>query len=167
MSILKCILCLAVICIVGFIAGRPLSLIRFNTQAFPFRLYEFEQSGKLYEKLSIKKWQNKLPDMSRLFAKLMPKKELTECTEEKLIIMINETCVAELTHIVLALSGFWCIIVCGDIFSVICSVLYFVGNIRFVMIQRYNRPRLERLLRKKDKGEKSSYANADTELQHR
>lgn len=152
MLILKCVLCLAAISIVGFIAGRLLSVIRFNAEIFPFRLYEFENSGKLYEKLSIKRWQNKLPDMSRIFIKFMPEKRLSECTDGKLAVMINETCVAELTHIILALLGFLCIVICNNIVAVICSALYFIGNIPFIMIQRYNRPRLVRLRQKTIQG---------------
>lgn len=167
MSILKCIFCLAVISLAGFAAGRVLSKVQFNTEIFPFRVCKIEKSGKLYEKLSIKKWQNKLPDMSRIFMRIMPEKRLTECTYVKLTVMINETCIAELTHIVLAFSGFLCIVICSGTFSVICSVMYFIGNIPFIMIQRYNRPRLVRLRKKIIQGGRNDYANTDTQLQYR
>ena len=152
MLILKCILFLASISIIGFISGRMLASFRFNASAFPFRLFEFERSGKLYDNLHIKKWQNRLPDMSRIFVRLMPAKYLSECTDSKLSAMINETCIAELTHIILALAGFLCIVICRGAFSVICSVLYFIGNIPFIIIQRYNRPRLIRLQQKAMQG---------------
>ena len=59
--------------------------------------------------------------------------------------MIRETCIAELIHlllIVLAPGGllFW-----RTPLAVVLTGLYMLGNVPFVLIQRYNRPRLIRL----------------------
>ena len=43
--------------------------------------------------------------MSRIFVKIMPEKKLTKENYENLPRMIEETCVAEWTHILLSIAG--------------------------------------------------------------
>lgn len=143
---LKCILYLAAIGAASFLVGRLLPKSWLHEDRFPFSTFDFEQQGKLYEKLKIKFWQNKLPDMSRLFTRLMPAKKMNAETLREMPLMIKETCVAELIHLLLPLAGLYCLRLWPGTGGVIVTVLYFLGNLPFVLIQRYNRPRLRRLL---------------------
>ena len=100
----------------------------------------------------MKQWQAKVPDMSRLFKKLMPAKALTQKTAQDLPIMIQETCVAELTHGLLCFAGLALLKIWRGPGGVILTVIYIVfGNLPFLLIQRYNRPRLQRLLEKQSR----------------
>ena len=59
--------------------------------------------------------------------------------------MIEETCMAEATHIVMSFVGLGCIRICpgfGGILLTLIDILLF--NLPFILIQRYNRPRLIR-----------------------
>lgn len=56
--------------------------------------------------------------------------------------MINETCIAEATHVIVAILGFGCIFVWNGIGGWIVSVLFLITNIPFIIMQRFNRPRL-------------------------
>ena len=86
------------------------------------------------------------PHMSRLFKKLMPEKKLTQKTAQDLPLMIQETCVAELTHGLLCFAGLALLKIWRGPGGVILTVIYIVfGNLPFLLIQRYNRPRLVRL----------------------
>ena len=61
--------------------------------------------------------------------------------------MLLETCVAELTHAMLIVSGaalLWLWPGVGGI--AVYAVYVLLGNVPFIMIQRYNRPRFARLL---------------------
>ena len=100
---LKCILYLAAIGAASFVIGRLLPKSWLHEDRFPFRPFAFERQGRLYEKLRIKSWQNKLPDMSRLFKHLMPAKKMNDDTLRDLPLMIKETCVAECIHLLLPL----------------------------------------------------------------
>ena len=85
--------------------------------------------------------------MSRLFKKLMPAKALTQKTAQDLPLMIQETCVAELTHGLLCIAGLFLLKIWPGTGGVFLTVIYIVfGNLPFLLIQRYNRPRLQKLL---------------------
>ncbi len=147
-QILKWFAYLAAISFSSFLAGRILPYRWFCADRFPYRSMEFEQGGKLYVKLGVPKWQKKLPDMSRLFSFLMPAKNMIDHTPEGIGTMIAETCIAELVHVMLALLGFGALIFWHSAAAVLLTVLYCAGNLPFVLIQRYNRPRLVRLKNK-------------------
>ncbi len=145
MSFLNCFIYLVLIGIVGFWIGRIIPASRICVDRFPYKAFAFEKDGKIYEKLKIRKWQNKLPDMSRYFPKLMPAKRMDINSEERLPTMIRETCVAELIHILLGIFALNCLLIWKGSGGIIVTVLYELGNLPYVLIQRYNRPRLLRL----------------------
>ena len=145
LRVLKCILYLAAIGVASFVIGRLLPKSWLHEDCFPFRPFAFERQGKLYEKLKIKSWQNKLPDMSRLFKHLMPAKKMNDDTLRDLPLMIKETCVSECIHLLLPLAGLYCLRLWPGAGGIVVTLLYFLGNLPFVLIQRYNRPRLQRL----------------------
>ena len=111
---------------------------------FPFRVRPWEQ--KLYQALRVKQWQNTLPDMSRILPKLMPPKKMTADYGSRLPRMLQETCVAEFIHVLLSILGFGAVFIVGGAWGWIISIVYFLaGNLPYIIIQRYNRPRLLRL----------------------
>ena len=65
MKFLHCALYLAVTGIIAFLVGRIVPKSWFQEDRFPYRSYPVEQ--KLYRALRVKKWQSKVPDMSRIF----------------------------------------------------------------------------------------------------
>ena len=94
----------------------------------------------------------KLPDMSRIFPKLMPAKRLTPQTMTDLPRMIEETCVAELIHALLSVSGLGFLWLWPGGWGIALTVVYILlGNVSFIIIQRYNRPRLVKLLEMQQK----------------
>lgn len=143
----NCFVYLAICGSVGFIVGRliPRSWINWNEP--PWSSFSWECSGRIYDAFHIKRWQNKVPDMSKITKGIMPQKKMHSRKSEDIEIMILETCIAELIHLLLMLMGFGCIGIWDGPGGVIVSIAYFIGNIPYIMIQRYNRPRLIRLLR--------------------
>jgi len=144
-----CACYLAVTGILSFVAGRILPKAWFDPECFPYRSFAFEKDGKIYDKLKIRQWQNKVPDMSRIFRRIMPAKNLSGDYAERLPLMLQETCIAELIHSLLCFSGLFCIALwpgTGGRVIALINIVFF--NLPFVLIQRYNRPRLMKLYRR-------------------
>ena len=149
-NFLLCLIYAATLGLVSFLLGRELPKSWLHPDQFPFRTYVWEET--LWKALQIRKWQAKVPDMSKVFPKLMPAKALTQKTAQNLPLMIQETCVAELTHGLLCLAGLFLLKLCPGVGGILLTVIYIVfGNLPFLLIQRYNRPRLQRLLEKQSR----------------
>ena len=164
MKLWSCILYLSITGAIAFFVGRILPKEWFRPELFPYRSYKFERGGRIYDKLNIRKWQSKVPDMSRILPKIMPPKNLSGNFKERLPLMLQETCVAEMIHSVLCLASLCCLELYPGIGGVIIVILYVVFfNLPYIIIQRYNRPRLLKLTqriqgegKKQEKGETSS-----------
>ena len=64
---------------------------------------------------------------------------------EEVRYLLDETCIAELIHGLLCVAGLHCMDYWPGAGGMIFAVLYLVGNLLFVCIQRHNRPRLVRV----------------------
>lgn len=145
---IKCMMYLAATGLLLFFLGRLIPPDKLEWHRFPYKLYPAEKEGAVYKKIGIHHWQNKVPDMSKVFPKLMPPKKMVATDKDSLIRMIQETCTAELTHIVLCLIGLYCIKLWPGAGGIVLAMLNTLGNMVFILIQRYNRPRLVRLYKR-------------------
>lgn len=148
------ILYLLGIAILAFLLGRLYPKAWINENCFPFKSFSFEKNGNVYQKLKIMKWKTKLPDMSMILAKIMPgfmpKKRIESA--DKVPVLIKETCVAEGTHFWVSVFGFGCVFIWRGIGGWILSFLFLLINIPFIIMQRFNRPRLiaaEKMLKRR------------------
>lgn len=148
MNLLHCVLYLALIGALGFLVGRMIPPDWVDPERGLWCCFSFEQQGRIYEKLEIRRWQKKVPDMSRLLPRVMPPKRLAGRDLQCLPEMVRETCVAELIHWLLCLGGLYCLRLWRGVGGAVIAVLNICGNLPFILIQRYNRPRLKRLLRR-------------------
>lgn len=150
---LRCALFMAALGVVAFVTGRLLPKERFRSDAFPFKAHAREK--KLYELLRVKDWQAKVPDMSKIFKSIMPEKRINAETLADLPRMLQETCVAESVHAVECVLGLVCLWLWPGVGGVITAAVYILlGNLPFIIIQRYNRPRLQRLLERRERRER-------------
>lgn len=143
MKTLKCSIYLLFLGIAFFVIGLFLPRKWFHFDRFPYRTGKWEKGGKLYDNIHIKQWKNKMPDMSRICPAMAPKR-ITTARAEDVELLIHETCVAELIHVLLIPAGLGCIGIWkfgGTIFF----LLWAIGNVPFILIQRYNRPILCKL----------------------
>ncbi len=152
MKLLKCACYLALTGVVGFFAGRIVPKRWLKPEKGWFRSFSFERNGAIYEKLGIRKWHKKVLDMSRILPGLMPAKKLSGDYAQSLPVMIRETCVAEVVHIMVSVAGLRCLWMWPGIGGVTVTAIHiFLLNLPFILIQRYNRPRLIRLQKKLEK----------------
>lgn len=143
MSLLYAVIYIAVLGILSHFVGQALPRARFSAESFPYRTADWENGGRVYEKLGIKHWKDALPDMSRIMPDMVKKKLTGQNREQGMDVLIAETCVAECVH-------YWLIVLSLGIFlfwrggwAVVFWLVYnILGNVPFILIQRYNRPRL-------------------------
>ena len=134
--------------ILSYPVGRVIAWFDPNPDRFPFKEFSWEHGGKIYEKLDIKGWQARIPDVSKVLRKGMPSKSLKggSYTSDSLHIMIRETCVAESVHDILSICGLHLMGLWDGIGGVIIFLVYvLLGNLPFILVQRYNRPRLKKM----------------------
>ncbi|AQQ51807.1 glycosyl-4,4'-diaponeurosporenoate acyltransferase CrtO family protein [Planococcus lenghuensis] len=119
---------------------------RFTYDTAVTRIHHWEQEGEIWQQIfGIKHWKDRLPDGSSIFRKGFQKKRLSASSEMYLNQFIVESRRAEWTHWLLIppslIFFLWNPIWAGWI-----MVIYALAvNIPFILIQRYNRPRLQRL----------------------
>ena len=140
MSLLYAALYVAALGILSHFVGQALPRAHFDPQKFPYRSADWENGGKVYEKLGIKHWKDRLPDMSKIMPDMV-KKKMSAVKSQGMDVLIAETCVAECVALMLLSLGiffFW-----RGAWAVVFWLVYnLLGNLPFIIIQRYNRPRL-------------------------
>ncbi len=130
----------------SYYVGEALPREWFHEECFLFRPRRWENHGKIYDKLNIKKWKLKLLDMSKIMKhSKLPKQINKTVTSDDITALIKETCVAEAAHIFLCVFScrvyaFW-----NNRIGILLAIVCIVGNLPFIMIQRYNRPNLQQL----------------------
>lgn len=126
---------------VCFFFGLSLPREKFNENSFPYKTFAWEKNGKIYNAVRVKKWKSRVPDMSTLTNKLMPKKINRHITSEDVDKLVKESCVAELIHYLLCVFSVGIYNIWESGTGVVLAVLYIIlGNVPYIIIQRYNRP---------------------------
>lgn len=118
-----------------------------------FYSYSWEKKGTFWQTyFHVRSWKDKLPDGASLFRLGFKKKYLTEVNDSYLNKFILESKRAELNHWLLLLPApfffLWNPSWAG--WLIICYAL--VANSPFIIIQRYNRPRFEKIQQKRKEG---------------
>ena len=124
--------------------GQALPRRWFDPYQAPYRCRDWEQGGRVYNKLHIRRWKDRLPDMSRLMPDMV-RKDLGSDPA----VLVQETCVAECVHWALTLLSAGIFFLWRSGWAALLWLVYNVlGNVSFIVIQRYNRPRLQKLAEK-------------------
>lgn len=133
--------------VMRLLVGWTINLILHNHvdyRAGWFRVHSFEQ--KIYKALSIKKWKGKMPTYDPSFF---------DCRLHTWDEIAQATCQAELVHEVIILLSFVPILASIPFGAfwvfVITSILAACLDAVFVILQRYNRPRIIQLIEHAEK----------------
>jgi glycosyl-4,4'-diaponeurosporenoate acyltransferase len=127
-------------------AVHRLPVSRLDRDTWLLRLRSFECSGRLYERIHIRAWKDRLPEAGAFFAGGVSKRRLPGRETASLDRFVVETRRAEYGH--------WSAMACGPLFvlwnpPVVAAVMLAYGvvvNAPFIAIQRYNRARVARLV---------------------
>lgn len=145
MKLLMSIVYVAVIGILAHYIGESMPRGWFSENKFPYRIYAFEKNGRIYEKIGIRSWKTKLPDMSRVMRDMLPKRVTFDATSESVGALLKETCVAEFIHQCLCVLSVGIYFIWKNSTGVVLMFVFIFCNIPFILIQRYNRPHLTSL----------------------
>ncbi|NCB48071.1 MAG: glycosyl-4,4'-diaponeurosporenoate acyltransferase [Clostridia bacterium] len=120
----------------------------FNNNKGIYKTQKFEKNGKIYDDIfKVKKWKHLLPDGGAIYKKKgYAKKKLSDYSTNNLIKFLIESCRAELTHW-LPISLFWVFFLfTTPLVGFFMFVYSIIVNLPCIFAQRYNRPRIARLL---------------------
>ena len=135
----------------AFFFGQLLPRSSFDYTRFPFVSYAWEDGGKIYTKVKIPRWKDKLPDMSQYVKSAFRKKITVFRNVDYLETLVLETCVAEFVHFILILISPIFLLYMDSPGNWIWMGIDILGNLPFILIQRYNRPRLLLLMEKQER----------------
>lgn len=163
-NFIKCFCYCTIIGISSNFIGFLLPRRWFDDRRFIFRCASWERGGRIYDKLKVRAWKDKMPDVSRLIKSMVPKRISGKAKLEELETLIAESCVAEIIHWGLIIAGLPLLIIWRGLGGIICYIIWSLGNLVFVIIQRYNRPRFravcDRLMRAEAAGRFKASAEA-------
>lgn len=134
-----------------FVTYLPTRL--FNPEGSLFKLRSWERGGEIYQKLfKVHDWKRKLPDGAAIFKKGFKKKKIKSRNREYLERFMQETCRGEAAH--------WLVIMAAPLFFLwnppwagfVMIVYAFFANLPCIIVQRYNRPWIKRLILQISKG---------------
>ncbi len=127
--------------IVGYLIRRD----KIDTDSFLYTSHKWENNGEIYRKLKVNKWKSKVPDMSKYLKLLYPKKMEYHPDPTQILRLIQESCVAECIHVMLIVSSPLVYYYLRGPYDILITILYILGNMPYIIIQRYNRPKLKKL----------------------
>jgi glycosyl-4,4'-diaponeurosporenoate acyltransferase len=110
--------------------------------------HNWEKNGDVYQQFfDVKKWKDRLPEMGDNSPNQFRKTRMNTTDPMYLYIFILETVRAEMCHGLAFIFGILVLMNNPTVPGLFFLLLYItLVNVPFVIIQRFNRPRLERLL---------------------
>lgn len=113
---------------------------KFNFNSFGFRMYKFEP--ELYKRLNVKKWKKNI---------LTAKPEQFDISKNSIEAVLHNIAQAELVHRIIMVLSFvpltFIIPYGAPIAFIMTSVFACLMDLQFVIVQRYNRPRVIKLMK--------------------
>ena len=116
-----------------------------------YRCRPWEKHGAVYNTwFRIRRWKHLLPDGGAIMPGGYAKKHLTDFSAANLEKFLNDSCRAEFSHW-LAMLPFWVFGLLGPPVIIIFMLIYAViMNMPCILAQRFNRPRIDKLLVKRE-----------------
>lgn len=132
------------------LVGHRVPLGRLEHDTWLTRLRPSELDGRFYERrLRIRHWKDRLPEAGETFAGGFSKRHLADRSESNLSRFVAETRRAEYVHWTNAAAGPLFLLFLPVWAGALMIVFGPVVHLPFVAIQRYNRARITRLLRRR------------------
>lgn len=132
----------------GLLAGALGAKITYDFDAtrFPFKAHAWERDGRWYkERLHIEAWKDKVIDMSKASDHVAGRELGKMFTADDVHFLIQQTCVAEVTHKALCVLGLLLFVILQLGYAIFFYAFYLLFNLLDIAIQRYNRFRLVKI----------------------
>lgn len=114
------------------------------------KLFEFEKNTNWFKKyLKIDKWKDRLPELGNFFGEGFPKRSVATGDISHFKVFIRETRRAEIAHWIM--TGGWILtIIFNPLWAILFNLVFaHLVNFPCLLVQRYNRVRLLRVLENK------------------
>ena len=164
----RCVLYLGILALLAHPLGQALPRRWFDGGRFPYRGLKWEKQGRVYTRIGVDRWKMLVPDMSRLLPDMVKKQvDPAAVDAAQALLLVQETCVAEAVHTASALLGLACLALWPGWGGILVWLVWLLlGNLPFILIQRYNRPRLMRLhaLLQRREQRKGNHEHSDPDL---
>jgi glycosyl-4,4'-diaponeurosporenoate acyltransferase len=131
--------------LVGYAAHR-LPTRRLRPEAWPWRTTRWERRGRVYRLLGVRRWKDRLPEAGACFEGGVSKRHLGGSDATHLQRFGTETVRAELTHWVVTALGPAMFLLFEPVVAALNCVFAVVANGPCIVVQRYNRARIGRIL---------------------
>jgi glycosyl-4,4'-diaponeurosporenoate acyltransferase len=131
--------------LVGYLGHRR-PVARFDHDTVLSRIRPFERDGRLYERLGVRRWKDHLPEAGALFRGGVSKAALPGRSPAALARLATETRRAEWVHRALLAASLLFLLWNPPLLALAMVLYAVVANVPCLMVQRYNRARLLRLL---------------------
>ena len=146
MKILMTVIYILVIGQVGFFFGLSLPRDCFNENAFPYKLFDWEKNGRIYEKIHIRKWKDKVWELGGMAGGFSKSKVADPHSKEYIQTFIIESHKGLLDHFLRICFGFFDIILYPRYVWTVGVPVALVNvalNSMSSMVLRYNLPKLK------------------------
>ncbi len=145
-SVANTLLILAGVNILCAICFQNLLINRINPLNKHYSVQPWEE--KIYLKLGVRKWKDKIPELGKLFAGFDKSQIGDKSNNDHVLYFISQTITAEYIHSFSAVLGLLAIFACLQTWHIVGIPLLLANtiiNVMPVMVQRYNRPKLMKL----------------------
>jgi glycosyl-4,4'-diaponeurosporenoate acyltransferase len=131
---------------IGYFSSR-IPIGHFNPDDSWYQTKSWERDGEIYQRIFyVKNWKKLIPSGGALYPNTYEIKHLTDLSIENVRIWIKESCRSEFCHFVMIVPGFlfylWNNVETGT-WMVVYAIL---NNLEPIVMQRYNRPRVRKVL---------------------
>jgi glycosyl-4,4'-diaponeurosporenoate acyltransferase len=128
---------------------------RLQHDGWLLRIRPAEADGRVYQRVGIRRWKDRLPEAGDFFAGGMSKRHLPAEADGGLTRFAVETRRAELGHWSAMAGGPLFVLWNPPLVALIMVGYGIAANAPFIAIQRYNRLRVDRVLARRGAGERS------------
>ncbi len=136
---------------IGFLASR-IPIQRFNPESAIFRTRPWEQDGEIYQKFfHVRAWKKYLFSGAAFYRDAYEIKHLKSFDLENLKLWRRESCRAEFCHLTMIPPGFLFFFWNPPDLGWMMVVYAFLNNFVSIITQRYNRPRISKLIKAKER----------------
>jgi glycosyl-4,4'-diaponeurosporenoate acyltransferase len=120
---------------------------RFDYNHWSYQTFKWEQGGEIYQKLfKVKNWKRFIPSGAALYQGAYQIKHVAEFTVEGVKLWLKESCRSEFCHRMMILPGFLFFLWNEAVVGWIMVAYAVLNNLIPIIMQRYNRPRIRKLL---------------------
>jgi glycosyl-4,4'-diaponeurosporenoate acyltransferase len=131
---------------IGFCSSKiPIS--KFDPNRRFFQTFPWEKGGSIYQKLfHVRSWKRFIPQGSALYKNAFSLQHLTTKDPAYLELWLRESIRAEFCHWVMILPGFFFVLWNDVVGSWLVMAYAVITNLVPIVLQRFNRPRMRRML---------------------